>query len=45
MLDFGACRDGITEDKRGRRILVDLEGRENNEAVDANTEVDLINSI
>ncbi|KAL9104196.1 MAG: hypothetical protein Q9163_000848 [Psora crenata] len=28
VLDFGACRDGVAEHKRGRRILVDGEGRE-----------------
>ena len=28
MLDFGAARDGVPEDKRGRRIVVDLQGRE-----------------
>lgn len=28
VLDFGAARDGVPEEKRGRRIVVDLHGRE-----------------
>lgn len=28
VLDFGACRDGVPEHKRGRRIVVNAEGRE-----------------
>ena len=28
VLDFGAARDGITEQNRGRRIVVDCRGRE-----------------
>ncbi|KAI5777477.1 WD40-repeat-containing domain protein [Geopyxis carbonaria] len=28
VLDFGAARDGVPEEKRGHRIVVDLEGRE-----------------
>lgn len=26
MLDFGAARDGVPEDERGRRIVVDRSG-------------------
>lgn len=28
VLDFGAARDGVPEDKRGHRIVVDPRGRE-----------------
>jgi F-box and WD-40 domain protein CDC4 len=28
VLDFGAARDGIPEEKRGRRIVVDTLGQE-----------------
>lgn len=28
MLDFGAVRDGVPEEDRGRRIVVDFKGRE-----------------
>lgn len=28
VLDFGAARDGISEENRGRRIVVDCRGRE-----------------
>ena len=28
MLDFGAARDGIAQNKRGRRIVVDTQGLE-----------------
>ncbi|KAK3707906.1 SCF ubiquitin ligase complex subunit cdc4 [Vermiconidia calcicola] len=28
VLDFGASRDGVPEDKRGRRVVVDCRGRE-----------------
>ena len=28
MLDFGASRDGVPADQRGRRIVVDPKGRE-----------------
>lgn len=35
VLDFGAARDGVPEDQRGRRIVVDLEGNELPEGSDA----------
>jgi len=34
VLDFGAARDGIPEDKRGRRIVVNAEGKEVDETND-----------
>lgn len=37
VLDFGAARDGVPEEKRGRRIVVDLHGRE---APDGNDTMD-----
>ncbi|KAL9127091.1 MAG: hypothetical protein Q9217_003966 [Psora testacea] len=42
VLDFGACRDGVPEHKRGRRILVDVEGREILDHHDPNLDVDLM---
>lgn len=32
VLDFGAFRDGVPEAKRGKRTVVDLEGRELHES-------------
>jgi len=34
VLDFGAFRDGVPEAKRGKRTVVDLEGRELNESAE-----------
>lgn len=34
VLDFGAFRDGVPKAKRGKRIVVDLEGRELNESAE-----------
>ncbi len=28
VLDFGAFRDGVPEDKRGKRIVVNVQGQE-----------------
>jgi F-box and WD-40 domain protein CDC4 len=38
VLDFGAARDGVPENKRGHRIVVDPRGREI-EDIDATAEV------
>lgn len=32
VLDFGAARDGVPESERGRRIVVNMEGQEIQEA-------------
>jgi F-box and WD-40 domain protein CDC4 len=40
VLDFGAARDGVPEDQRGRRIVVDLEGNELPEGSDVMDEGD-----
>ena len=42
VLDFGACRDGVAESKRGRRTLVDADGREVLDPHDPNVEVEFI---
>jgi len=40
VLDFGASRDGVPDEKRGHRIVVDTEGREFNEPVDTLIDLD-----
>ena len=42
VLDFGALRDGIPENKRGRRIVVNAEGRETFESHDGNADVEAV---
>ncbi|KAG8531013.1 uncharacterized protein KY384_004370 [Bacidia gigantensis] len=44
VLDFGAARDGVSEHKRGKRILVDAEGREIIDPHDTNLEVDFMDA-
>lgn len=41
VLDFGALRDGVPEAKRGRRIVVNVEGRETYDLHDGNQEVEV----
>lgn len=36
VLDFGASRDGVTEAKRGKRMVVDIDGVEISDASDFN---------
>ncbi|KAI9811221.1 MAG: hypothetical protein M1827_005553 [Pycnora praestabilis] len=38
VLDFGASRDGLPEDKRGRRIVVDAKGQEMNDPADCSVD-------
>jgi len=35
VLDFGASRDGVPEDKRGKRVVVNIRGEEFNDSPDA----------
>ena len=42
VLDYGACRDGVPEQKRGRRILVDTEGCEIINSTESNHEADFL---
>ncbi|KAI9678841.1 MAG: SCF ubiquitin ligase complex subunit cdc4 [Caeruleum heppii] len=39
VLDFGACRDGVPPEERGRRIVVNVNGFEMPDAIDAEAEV------
>ncbi|KAI4163143.1 MAG: hypothetical protein LQ342_003271 [Letrouitia transgressa] len=40
VLDFGAARDGVPESKRGRRIVVDIDGKEVSDPLDATIEME-----
>ena len=42
VLDFGACRDGVPEHKRGKRILVDIDGREVIDPHDTGNDIDFL---
>lgn len=44
VLDFGAFRDGVSDDKRGRRIVVDQFGKET-DVVEAVAPVDLDDAV
>lgn len=41
VLDFGACRDGVPEHKRGRRIVVNSEGQEVADPHDTTIDLDV----
>ena len=42
MLDFGASRDGVPGHKRGRRIVVNVEGQEVSDPHDTSADADII---
>ncbi|KAI9838342.1 MAG: hypothetical protein M1819_005610 [Sarea resinae] len=42
VLDFGASRDGVPEEMRGRRIVVDAKGEEMNDQVDNAIDVEAV---